>query len=139
VAGQFELRVMSPERSLFEGRAQGIIAPGAAGYLGVLARHAPMVTELGPGVLTVVDGDGQRRLFSVSAGFLEVKRDGVTVLADAVEGATEIDAQRARAAETRARERVRTHARDTDITRAEAALRRALARLEVVEKSRTTR
>ncbi|MFB3882078.1 MAG: F0F1 ATP synthase subunit epsilon [Armatimonadota bacterium] len=136
MATQFELSVMSPDRPLFEGRAEGLIAPGALGYLGVLARHAPMVAELGPGVLTVVEGAGQRRLFAVSGGFLEVNRDKVTVLADAVEGAEEIDAQRARAAETRARDRLRSRADDVDVARAEAALRRALARLEVVEKSR---
>jgi F-type H+-transporting ATPase subunit epsilon len=97
-----------------------------------------MVTELGAGVLTVVDEDGQRRLFAMSAGFLEVRQDGVTVLADAAETATEIDVDRARAAEERARRRLQERAREVDVARAEAALRRALARVEVAEKSRST-
>jgi F-type H+-transporting ATPase subunit epsilon len=134
----FDLKVMAPDHAVLDGKAQSLIAPGAKGYLGVLARHAPMVTELGAGVLTVVDEDGQRRLFAMSAGFLEVRQDGVTVLADAAEAATEIDVDRARAAEERARHRLQERTRDVDAARAEAALRRALARVEVAEKSRST-
>lgn len=134
----FNLKVMAPDHAVLDGQAQGLIAPGVKGYLGVLARHAPMVTELGSGVLTVIDADSQRRHFAVSSGFLEVRQDGVTVLADAAEAAAEIDVQRARAAEERARHRRQEPAREVDVARAEAALRRALARLEVAEKSHST-
>jgi F-type H+-transporting ATPase subunit epsilon len=131
----FALTVMAPDHALFEGEVQGLIARGIEGYLGVLAGHAPMVAELGPGVLTVVEVDGERRYYSVSAGFLEVRRGEVAVLADAAEAAGEIDVERARAAEERARGRLRSGARDTDTARAEAGLRRALARLAAVRKS----
>jgi F-type H+-transporting ATPase subunit epsilon len=133
----FGLTVMAPDHALFEGEVQGLIAPGIEGYLGVLAGHAPMVTELGPGVLTVVEVNGERRHYAVSAGFLEVRREEVAVLADAAEAAGEIDVERARAAEGRARGRLRSGTSDIDATRAEAALRRALARLQAVRKSGT--
>jgi len=136
VPRQFPLRVMAPDQALFEGEVQGIIAPGVAGYLGVLARHAPMVTELGPGVLTIVEADGDRTYYALSGGFLEVRRDQAAVLADTAEPAREVDVERARAAERRARERLRSGARDIDTARAEAALQRALARLEAVRKTR---
>jgi len=134
----FDLRIMAPDHALFEGRAQALVAPGREGSFGVLAHHAPMVTELGPGALKVTEADGQRRHFAVSAGFLEVRQDGVTVLADAAEAASEIDVNRARAAEERARRRLRDRGSGIDVARAETALRRALVRLGVVEKSRTT-
>jgi F-type H+-transporting ATPase subunit epsilon len=133
----FDLKLMAPDRALFEGKVQGLIAPGSQGYLGVLARHAPMIAELGPGVLTVIEASGERRYYAVSAGYLEVRREEVAVLADAAEEAGRIDVERARAAEQRARERLRSAARDIDTPRAEAALRRALARLDAARKSGT--
>ena len=129
----FELTIMAPDHKLFEGRARALIAPGAEGYFGVLARHAPMVAQLGFGVLTVTEENGERIFFAVSAGFLEVTPDGVTILADAAEVGAVVDVERARAAAERARQRLHSHAKDVDVARAEAALQRALARLHTVE------
>lgn len=128
---------MAPDRAVFDGRVQGLIAPGVEGFFGVLARHAPMVAELTAGSLTVVDADDRRRFFAVSSGFLEVSRDSVTMLADTVEEAGEIDITRARSAEERARRRLQARSPDVDVARAEAALHRALARQEVAAKGRT--
>jgi F-type H+-transporting ATPase subunit epsilon len=133
----FALNLTAPDQILFEGEVQGLIAPGREGYLGVLARHAPMIAELGPGVLTVIEANGERRHYALSAGYLEVRREEVAVLADAAEAAGQIDVERARAAEQRARERLRSGARDIDTARAEAALQRALARLAAARKSGT--
>ncbi len=132
----FDLTILAPDHALFEGRARSLIAPGVEGYFGVLARHAPMVAELGPGALMIRQENGEEDYFAVSAGFLEVELDGVTVLADTAEAALEIDVERARAAEQRARQRLRLHERDIDIARAEAALQRALARLKAAERKR---
>lgn len=114
------------------------MAPGAEGYFGVLSRHAPMVAELRVGELDLVDEHGQRRVFAVAGGILEVQRDGVIVLADAVEAAQDIDVARATAARSRAEERLRSRASDVDPARAQAALQRALNRLRVSEKGRGT-
>lgn len=135
----FDLTILAPDHSLFEGRVRSLIAPGAEGYFGVLARHAPMVAELGPGALMIRRENGAEDYFAVSAGFLEVELEGVTVLADTAEAAAEINVERARAAEQRARRRLRLHEKDIDIARAEAALQRALARLKAAARERAAR
>ncbi|MCJ7751663.1 MAG: F0F1 ATP synthase subunit epsilon [Armatimonadetes bacterium] len=132
----YDLTVLAPDHSLFQGRVRSLIAPGAEGYFGILARHAPLVAQLGTGVLSVTGENGEASLFAVHSGFLEVEPDGVTILADTAEAATEIDIERARAAEERARQRIRLHQSDVDLARAEYALRRALARIRTIEKTR---
>src|SRR5439155_514607 len=83
------LRVVSVERSLFEGDVDFIVANGADGELGVLPRHAALMTILKPGALKIVQGTEEQLLF-VGGGFLEVLPDRVTVLADVAEHAEEI-------------------------------------------------
>ncbi len=135
----FDVIVLAPDHALFEGRVTSLVAPGVDGYFGVLARHAPMVAQLGSGALAMAGEDGEEVYFAVSQGFLEVEADGVTILADTAEAAAEIDVERARAAEERARRRIRHRDPEVDVARAETALRRALARLKVVEKYRAAR
>lgn len=135
----FELAIMAPDHKLFEGRARSLVAPGVEGYFGVLARHAPMVAQLGPGVLTVTEENGEKTHFAVSSGFLEVNPEEVTILADTAEAAAEVDVERARAAEERARQRLQAPAKEVDVGRAEAALQRALARLHAAEMSGSPR
>jgi len=132
----YDLTVLAHDHEVFSGQAEGLVAPAWDGYMGVLARHAPMVAELSVGQLAVVDASGQRRFFAVSGGYLEVGWNEVTILADVSEAAEEIDVARAHAAEERAEQRIRSHALDVDVQRAEAALRRALNRLRVAEKRR---
>jgi F-type H+-transporting ATPase subunit epsilon len=130
----YELTVVTPERTVYEGKVSSIVAPGSEGYLGVLARHAPMVVALAAGELKVAGEAEETRPFALAGGYLEVAWGGVTILADAAEAAEEIDIARARAAQERAQERLRSRAADVDVARAEAALRRALTRLRVAEK-----
>jgi F-type H+-transporting ATPase subunit epsilon len=82
VAAHFELAILTPERSLFEGRVEYVEVPGVEGGLGVLAHHAALVTPLGAGVLTVRLPDGEELRWRVSGGFFEVGEDRATVLAD---------------------------------------------------------
>jgi F-type H+-transporting ATPase subunit epsilon len=102
---KYPLRVVSVERSLFEGEVEFIIANGADGELGVMARHAPLMTVLKPGPLRIqeVMGGAEELLF-VGGGFLEVLPDRVTVLADVAEHADEISVERAEEARRRAQE-----------------------------------
>jgi F-type H+-transporting ATPase subunit epsilon len=132
----FDLSILAPDHALFEGRVRSLVAPGVDGYFGVLARHAPMIAQLGNGMLAITTEQGQQEFFACNSGFVEVEPDRVTILADTAEAAEEIDMARARAAEGRARERLRSHRPDIDHARAEAALQRALARIRVMEKSR---
>jgi len=102
---KYPLRVVSVERSLFEGDVEFIIANGADGELGVLARHAPLMTVLKPGPLRIQETfGGPEELLFVGGGFLEVLPDRVTVLADVAEHADEISVTAAEEARRRAQE-----------------------------------
>src|SRR6267378_3968990 len=102
---KFALRVVSVERSLFEGDVEFIVANGDHGELGVLARHAPLMTILKPGPLRIQETfAGEEQVLFVGGGFLEVLPERVTVLADVAEHAEETEFQNALAmAEARLR------------------------------------
>jgi F-type H+-transporting ATPase subunit epsilon len=127
----FELTVLTPTRTILQTRVQSIVAPGSEGYLGVLAHHAPLITALMPGKLTVKDEAGSVQVFAVGGGFLEVSENRASVLADTVEEPGEIDVERARRAVERARERLKDAPGRWDVERAEGALQRALNRIKV--------
>jgi F-type H+-transporting ATPase subunit epsilon len=127
----FRLTVLTEEKAFRDGPVLSLIAPGSEGYLGVLRDHAPLVTALKPGKLTVREVSGEEVVYAVSGGYLEVNRNQATLLADAVEKAADIDVSRAEQAAARARERLASAADDVDTARAEAALARALNRLRV--------
>lgn len=125
----FSLRIITPARTLYTGDVASLKAPGTEGSFGVLANHAPMVASLTTGKIDFVD-DGDRRNLATSGGFVEVSAEGVTVLAETAEFNDDIDVARAEASRDRARQWLRdgTH----DRIRAEAALQRALNRLNLV-------
>ena len=127
----FRLTVLTQEKAAVDRQVLSVVAPGSQGYLGVLRDHAPLVTELVPGKLTVKDLSGEEAVYAVAGGFLEVSGNRMTILADALERPEDVDAARAQAAAQRARERLESRGRDVDVERAEAALRRALNRLKV--------
>jgi F-type H+-transporting ATPase subunit epsilon len=133
---KFALRVVSVERSLYEGDVEFLVAVGAGGELGVLAHHAPLMTILKPGPLRIQETiGGPEEVLFVGGGFLEVLPDRVTVLADVAEHADEISVERAEEARRRAQERLAgtlTTAEETEfqnaLAMAEARLRLARAR-----------
>jgi F-type H+-transporting ATPase subunit epsilon len=88
MATTFQLSLLTPERSVFEGAVEYVQVPGLAGYLGVLANHAALVTGLAGGTLTVRKAGGEEARWSVSGGFFEVSSNRATVLADSVGGGT---------------------------------------------------
>jgi F-type H+-transporting ATPase subunit epsilon len=88
MALHFEL--VSPEKLVFSGDVQQVDVPGAEGDFGVLEGHAPFVTTLRPGILTVHGSGGAQRIV-VLGGFAEVSGEGLTVLADVAEAAEDID------------------------------------------------
>lgn len=105
-----QLRIVSVERVLFEGEVDGLGRPflvcfGAEGELGILPRHAPLLTTLRPGPMLIRNGSQETALF-VGGGFLEVLPDRVTVLADVAERAEEISEEAAEEARRRAQERL---------------------------------
>lgn len=84
MAATFHLSILTPEKSVFEGEVEYLEVPGIAGYLGVLAHHAALVTGLAKGTLTVRVAAGQTQHWDVSGGFFEVSNNRATVLADGV-------------------------------------------------------
>lgn len=81
----FHLQVIEQERTVLDTFAESIVAPGEAGYLGVLTDHAPLISTLGRGRLAVETRDGQKLGFDLRGGFLEVLDNEVSVLADAID------------------------------------------------------
>ena len=129
--------VVSQDRALFSGPADMVIAPGSEGEMGILPNHAPLLTNLGNGVLRVRHG-GREEVFVISGGVMEVRPTVVTVLADVGENIDEIDTARAEAARGRAEALLlKGPPPDTDEYLAiEAALRRSTLRLDAVRRYR---
>jgi F-type H+-transporting ATPase subunit epsilon len=127
----FRLSIVSPARVLYDKEVKSLIAPGSEGYLGVLSDHAPLITSLAAGKITIKEGDDIERTAAVSGGFLEVSDNVATILADSVEFAEEIDVGRAKSAFERAKQRLGLQSPDLDLTRARAALKRAENRLKI--------
>jgi F-type H+-transporting ATPase subunit epsilon len=133
---KLNVEVVSAERVVFTGDADMVVAPGAAGILGILPRHAALLTTLNPGVLRIKQG-GDEIVMAVSGGFLEVNNNHIQVLTDAAERAEEIDEERATEARMRAQRALDQLPRGaTDAPVVEASLRRSLARLKVAEMRR---
>ncbi len=108
MATPFHVQILTPEREAFAGEAVHLYARGSLGYLGVLAHHAALLTSLEPGVMSVRKPDGHEEHFVVTGGFLEASNNRATVLADAAEHASEIDAAAAEAALAEARKMLAT-------------------------------
>ena len=125
----YQLSIVTPEKTIFDEKVESLIAPGTLGYLGVLAHHAPLMTGLVAGKLTIRKADGQTETIAISGGFLEVSRNKATILADAAEWASDIDLTRAKAALDRAKQKL--HTREGDIAQTEEELARALNRVKI--------
>ncbi|KAB2953803.1 F0F1 ATP synthase subunit epsilon [Heliorestis acidaminivorans] len=133
------LEVVTPERVVVTEDVEFTSAPGIEGSLGILADHAPMLTALTIGMLEYEAPGGKKEKLTVTGGFMEVSGDKVTILANAAEKTVEIDITRAEAARRRAQERIEiapSSNEDLDLARAELALKRAILRLEAAKDKR---
>lgn len=132
------VEVVTAERELYNGEADMVVAPGTEGVLGILPRHAALLSTLKTGELRIKLGGAEQPLF-VSGGFLEVSNNQVTVLADTAEHAEEIDQARAEDARRRAQERLEQVTSNTERAELQAALQRAIERLKIGEMGRRRR
>ena len=132
------VEVVTAERELYNGEADELIAPGSEGELGILPRHAALLTTLKAGELRIKLNGAEEPLF-VSGGFLEVSNNQATVLADTAEHAEEIDQARAEEARRRAQERLAQTTSNEERAELQGALQRAIERLRVSELSRRRR
>jgi F-type H+-transporting ATPase subunit epsilon len=132
--------IVSQDRKVFEGDADIVLVPGVDGEMGILPNHAPLLSTLQFGLLTV-RYRGEEQIFTIAGGIIEVQPDLVTVLADAAENVKEIDIQRAREARQRAEELLQSGPPpDTDTyLQILAALERSKLRLRAASRYRQNR
>ena len=129
------MSIVTPERELFTGEVDFVLAPGLDGEIGILPHHAPLITALKEGALVARQGE-EELTFAVHGGFMQVLPDRVIVLADVAEWAEEIDVERAEAARRRAEELLKKEPPPEIRAEAVAALRRSLVRLKVARRRR---
>ncbi len=128
------LEVVTPDRQVVKTEVDIVVMPGVQGQFGVLVNHIPFLSALEIGEMYYRKG-GQIEYLFIGGGFAEVTGEKVTVLADSAELGKEIDIERARRAKERAERRLAAgRAADIDWARAEAALRRAMARMKVASR-----
>jgi F-type H+-transporting ATPase subunit epsilon len=127
-----KVSVVTPDGPVYESDVEMVSTKAQSGELGILPGHIPMVAPLAVGVVRMKKNGKDQDLVTVSGGFLEVRPDKVTILAQAAERAEDIDVERAQKAKERAEQRLRDQKiEDIDFRRAELALQRAVNRLTV--------
>lgn len=128
----FLLRIITPDRIFYENQVKMVEFNTTEGEIGVLPGHIPLTVIIKPGILNITEEEGDKEA-ALHAGFAEILPEQVTILAEIIEWPEEIDGQRAEAARERAEERLRSRTPETDIARAETALQRAMARINVLK------
>nr|WP_297457675.1 F0F1 ATP synthase subunit epsilon [uncultured Halomonas sp.] len=137
MANSFQCEVVSAEQSIFSGEISQIIVAGTEGDLGILPGHTPLMTELAPGPLRVIRGEGEEEeIYYVTGGFLEVQPDLVSVLADTAVRAHDLDEAQAEEARKEALKSLNEQQSDLDYTRAAAELAEAVAKLRTLDQLR---
>ncbi len=126
----FNLQIISPTRVFFDGDAEMVEMKTTEGEIGVLAGHIPLTAILEPGVLKIKQEGGTKEA-ALHDGFVEIRKDKVTVLAESCEWPDEIDVKRATEAKERAENRIKSGRQEVDMLRAELALKKALTRLDL--------
>lgn len=132
MADTFQLEIVTPERMVVRDSAEEAQIPATTGYIGVLPGHAPLITELGAGEISYRSG-GQVHRFATAWGFAEVLPDKVTVLAETVEPANEIDLVRAKQDLAQSEDALKNAQSEEEVTKDLGRVRRAEARIEVAE------
>ena len=128
----FHLRIITPDRMFYEGDVDMVEFNTTEGEIGVLPGHIPLTVIVKPGILVITEKEGQKEA-ALHAGFAEILPEGITILAEIIEWPEEIDGQRAEEAMNRAKERLASKTPETDSARAETALLRAMARINVLK------
>lgn len=133
------LDIVSAEQAIFSGVVEMVVATGDLGELGIIPGHAPLLTTIRPGEIRLTLQGGEKVLYYVSGGILEVQPYHVTILADVVERAEHLDEAAALLAKTRAEEAIANKNADLDYYKAAAELARALAQIRVLQKIKKNR
>ena len=132
MAEKFKLSIISPDRVFTEGEAEFLEFTSTEGELGIYAQHIPLTTILEPCVMKI-HNEGEVKKAAILGGFVEILKDKITVLAEDAQWPDDIDVARAKAEKKRAEDRLTAQQDGTDMLRAEAALKRAIARINTVD------
>ncbi len=130
MGGQMKLQVVTPDRMVVNELVDEVTVPGLDGELGILPEHTYLMSLLQTGVLTY-RVNTHRSMLAVSGGYVEVRPDQVTVLAEVAERPEEIDVERARKARDQALREAKESNSEIDLASAQGRLQRALTRLHV--------
>ncbi|MHB1610497.1 MAG: ATP synthase F1 subunit epsilon [Sulfobacillus sp.] len=130
MATSYQLKVVTPERTMYDKPVTMIIVRSTEGEIGILAHHVHIITPLVPYIMTIYGNDGKTESLHIGGGFLEVG-DTTVILADSAEWASEIDVARAQRSRERALEILSTGGSNLDLKRAQRALQRAENRLKL--------
>jgi len=136
MAMTMHVNIVSAEQEIYSGTVTQVFAPAEMGEVGVMPRHAPMLSTLKPGVVRVILQDGDEETFYVSGGILEIQPHVVTILSDTALRAADIDESAAIEAKTRAEAAMKDKASDMDYVKAKSVLIEAVAQIEALKKLR---
>lgn len=127
--------VVSAEEAIFSGPATMLFAPGVMGDLGIMPRHAPLLTRIKPGEVRIQTAESEEeQIIYVSGGMLEIQPGAVTVLADTAMRAHDIDEAAALQAKERAEKLLEDQKDEIDYAAASAELAEAMAQLQAVQR-----
>ncbi len=131
---EINLEIITPEKIIYKDSVDSITVPGTKGMFQVLKDHAPLMSTIEIGVITLKKND-ENKYLTTAGGTIEVLNNNVLILADSVEVIDDIDIDRAERAKTRAEENLkRKKEKEIDGVRAELALKRAINRISAKEK-----
>lgn len=139
MADTIQVDIVSAEGQIFSGSARMVFAPASQGELGILPRHAPLLTLLKPGAVRVQPPEGEEQPIYVGGGVLEIQPNHVMILADTALRARDIDEAAAQQAKQRAEDTLRSKVDKIEQAEALAELARAAAQLKVIERLRKIR
>ena len=129
----FIVKITAPDRLFYSGNADMIELATTEGQIGVYKGHIPLTAVIAPGTVRIYETEGQVKSAALISGFVEILQDKVEILAEDVLWPDEIDINRAEEAKVRAERRLAEKATNTNIARAELALKKAVARIETVQ------
>ena len=130
---KIHLEVIQPTQTKINEDVDHVIIPGVEGDIGISLDHTPLITKIRTGVLFLYNGSNIEK-YAIHDGFATIENNTVIIVCEVIEKFSEIDEARASAAKERAEKRLKDNAENTDFRRAELALRRALARLDIAIK-----
>ena len=136
MAMTMHVNIVSAENEIYSGTVTQVFAPAQMGEVGIMPRHAPMLSTLKPGVVRVISQEGEEQTFFVSGGILEIQPHVITILSDTALRAADIDESAALEAKARAESIMKDKASDMDYAKAKTELIEAVAQIEALKKMR---